>query len=122
MPLYIFCNEHTGEIKEVIQGMNDPHVYSENGVEWKRVWAAPQASIDTQVNPFSSQEFVAKTANKKGTLGNLWDASKELSIKRQDKEGVSMESTKKAYWDNWSKVRKGKKPPQWLVEGRKPGI
>ena len=88
MPLYIFSHPETGAIKEVMQRMTDSHVYSENGVEWTREFVSPNASVDTKIDAWDSNDFVNKTANKKGTLGSIWDKSAELSEKRKGTSGV----------------------------------
>ena len=88
MPLYSFEHPETGETVELVQGMKDPHVFvDESGVEWNRVWVSPNAAMDTNVDPFSAKDFVKKTANMKGTVGDIWDYSKELGERRKDKEG-----------------------------------
>lgn len=107
MPLYLYRNPETGEVKEVVQSMNEEHTYFEEGIEWKRVWTVPQASMDQRVDPFSQKDFLKKTANG-GTLGDLWDRSKEFSEKRADKIGGE-DPIKRKELDNFSKTRKGKK-------------
>jgi hypothetical protein len=88
MPLYLFEHPETRETVEVVQKMNDPHVYvDEDGTEWSRVWVAPNAAMDSNVDPFSESDFVRKTASMKGTVGDIWDYSKELGERRKDKEG-----------------------------------
>ena len=38
MPLYTYEHPETGETLDVVQGMNDEHVYvSEDGIKWNRV-------------------------------------------------------------------------------------
>jgi len=86
MPIYLFENKKTLEVKEVVQPMNDEHTYSENGVAWQRIYTVPQAGIDTKIDPWSSKSFVEKTRDK-GTLGSLFDRAKELGLKRADKNG-----------------------------------
>ena len=88
MPLYTYRHPTTGQTKDVFQGMNDEHSYSEDGVEWMRVFTKPYAAIDTEIDPFSSKSFIDKTANKKGTLGDMWERSAELSETREKKAGV----------------------------------
>lgn len=85
MPIYIYRNKKTGETKEVIQRMTEEHSYSENGIQWERVFEIPQTAISTfaSLDPFSSRAFIDKTNQGAGTLGGLWDASKELSEKRK---------------------------------------
>lgn len=90
MPIYIYEHPKTGQQKEIVQTMREPHVYSEGGVEWKRVFAVPQASIDTldNIDPFNKQQFIERTGNMRGiTQGDLWDVSAELSRKRAKKVG-----------------------------------
>ena len=111
MPLYIFQHPKTKETKEVLQSMKHDHTYvDEKGVEWNRVWVNPHASIDTQIDPWSSKDFVAKTENKGGTVGDLWDKSKELTRKRAQENGgvdpVKVKSDK-----DYSKERNGMKRP-----------
>ena len=56
--------------------MTEDHVYFHSeGLEWKRVFTAPNASIDTRIDPNSSTEFIRKTENKKGTIGDMMDYS-----------------------------------------------
>jgi hypothetical protein len=86
MPQYTYRNPDTGEEKDIFQGMNDKHTYSEGGIQWERVFYAPQASIDANIDPFSKRAFIDKT-NKPGTIGDLWDRNKELSMKRAAKNG-----------------------------------
>lgn len=109
MGLYLFQHPKTGKIVEVFQNMNDEHVYEENGVKFDRVFTKPNAGVDTQVDLFSSQDFAEKTGKKKGSVGDLWDQSKELSEKRKNKLGYDPIETK--YFDEYSKKRRGLKHP-----------
>ena len=109
MPCYIYEGPD-GERKEVYQGMNDVHVYAENGVEWRRVFTVPQAAIDSIVkDPYSSKEFIQKTS-RPGTYGDLIDRSNELSAMRADKDGIDFIRQKED--EKWSKQRGGKKLPK----------
>lgn len=112
MPIYIFQNEKTGEIIEVIQKMNEPHVFSKDGIAYKRVFTKANASIDTKINAFSSQDFNEKTRNKKETVGSLWDRSREMSEKRERVEGI--DKVKQKYFEDYSKKRRGKKHPDQI--------
>jgi hypothetical protein len=88
MPSYLYRHPKSGKTVEIFQSVNEPHIYSENGVEFERVWTVPQASFDTNIDPFSSQAFVEKTGKpNKITVGDLWDRSAELSAKRKEKLG-----------------------------------
>lgn len=111
MPNYSFENLETGEIKDFFYSMKEvPKVGTEiesDGGKWKRIFTIPQANIDTQIDAFSSTQFVDKTYNKKGeTLGSMWDRSKELSEKRAALAGGE-DPVKKKYLDDYAKKRKG---------------
>jgi predicted nucleic acid-binding Zn ribbon protein len=107
MPLYLYQNTETEEVIEVLQGMNDKHEYFDaEGKEWKRVFTVPTASIDTKINPFSSNDFVNKTSNKKGTVGDMMDLSSELSQKRADQTGSEDPVKRKLFTDYEKKVGK----------------
>jgi hypothetical protein len=81
--------------------MNDAHVYiDENGIEYKRIFFSPNVSIDSNIDAFSSVDFVEKTKNKKGTIGDLFDKSRELSEKRG---GTLNDPVLKKYYDSYSK-------------------
>lgn len=83
MPIYSFQNPETGEVIDVFQSMNEKHeFFNEVGLEYKRVYYSPNMSIDSQIDAFSSKDFAEKTRNKKGTIGDLLNKSKELSEKR----------------------------------------
>jgi predicted nucleic acid-binding Zn ribbon protein len=116
MPCYLYEHPETGKIIEVIQRMNEEHIYKQDGVMWRRVFTNPQAATDTKEHPFSAKDFVEKSAKKKGTVGDLYDKAAELSKKREDKLGAK-DPIKKAYWENWSKVRGGKKHPHAVRDG-----
>lgn len=109
MPLYIYTNEETGEVKEVLQSMNEEHTYEENGVKWKRIWTIPQGSIDANIDPFSLTQFKEKT-NKKDSVGSLIDRAKELSEKRAAKSG-GKDPLKQKWFKDYSKKRHGKRHP-----------
>lgn len=107
MPIYLYQNPETDEVLEVFQGMNDKHEYfDEQGVEWKRVFTVPTASIDTKIDPFSANEFVRKTGNKNGTLGEVMDLSAELSEKRSQQTGTEDPVKRKVFSDYEKKVGK----------------
>jgi predicted nucleic acid-binding Zn ribbon protein len=108
MPLYLYQNEKTGEVREILQSMNDVHEYNgENGEEenWK--------TIDTKQDPFSTNDFLDRTKSKKGTYGNMMDYSKELSEKRASVMG-GVDPVKQNYYKEYSKNRRGAKHPDTL--------
>ena len=109
MPLYLYRHPETEEVIEVLQSMKDEHVYfDEEGVEWKRVWTVPQASIDTDVDPFSPTAFLEKTKGK-GSIGDLMDRSKDLSEKRKEVIGEGRDPVEQTAFDNYAKARNGKR-------------
>tara|TARA_Y100001934_G_C11832267_1_gene531138 strand:+ start:82 stop:441 length:360 start_codon:yes stop_codon:yes gene_type:complete len=112
MPIYTFINPETEEEIDLVQSMKEPHVYvDENGLEWKRKWTLPNAAIDVDIDPFDKQAFKNKVdgGTGKGTVGELWDRSRELSEKRKQKLGY--DPVKKEYLDKYSKERRGRKLP-----------
>tara|TARA_B110000483_G_C17840565_1_gene406414 strand:- start:22 stop:360 length:339 start_codon:yes stop_codon:yes gene_type:complete len=107
MPIYVYEHPKTGKTIEVIQSMKEDHSYKDkSGLKWNRVFSAPSASIDANIDPFSSKSFVDKT-NAKGTVGDLLERSKELSNKRKDKLGY--DPVQKKYFENYSEKRRGRK-------------
>lgn len=112
MPQYIFQHPDTQEVREVFQQMNDEHVFSteENGrqINWKRVFTIPKASFNTKINAESPADFVNSSANKRGTLGDLQDLSRELSEKRAEKYD-GQDPVKRKYFDQYARLRGGKK-------------
>lgn len=107
MPEYIYENPETGEIVTVFQKIDDDHEYSKDGLQYGRVFTVPNASIDSDLSSLSEEAFVRATANKKGTLGDLWDASKEASLKREQIHG--RDPVKEKYFKKYSEKRKGSK-------------
>ena len=98
MPIYTYKNPETGELKDVVQTMSEDHVYfDESGLEWKRVFTSPNASIDTKVDPWSRNSFVEKTGKMKGTYGDMLDYSSELSEKRAISTGKEDPVKRKAF-------------------------
>jgi hypothetical protein len=109
MPYYLFSNPETKEVQEIFFHMNDEKVYiDENGLKWKREFVVPQASIDTNIDPYSKRAFIDKT-NKAGTFGEMMDLSKELSEKRGGKKN---DPVKKQYVQDWKTKRKLKHTPK----------
>lgn len=118
MPNYLFENPNTGEIKEVYFRINEKKFFiDDRGIEWKRIFTAPQTSINTKVNPFDLKKATENTRNKKGTVGDLFNYSKELSEKRKEKAGK--DSIKEKYYDSWKKLRRGKEHPSVKKENLK---
>lgn len=109
MPCYLYRNPETDEVIEVFQKMTEKHEYfDEDGLEWKRVWTVPQASIDTEIDPFSETAFLEKTKGK-GTIGDLQDRAQELSEKRKKIRGDGKDPIAQAGFDAYAKARNGKR-------------
>lgn len=95
MPLYTFFHEPTQTYEDVFFHMNDEKIFNgHDGTqvgEWRRIYLPGYASVDTtaKIDPFSAKDFVNKT-NKPDTYGSLLDKSKELSLKRREKDGVDI--------------------------------
>lgn len=109
MPIYIYKHPSEEEYTEVLQTMAEDHVYFDSdGLEWKRVFTVPNASIDSQIDPHSSKEFINKTANKKGSMGDIMDYSKDLSLQRAEANG-GIDPIKEKYYKDYASKRKGAK-------------
>lgn len=108
MPAYIYKHPDLDEYVEVIQRMNDEHVYfDEDGVQWKRVLTPPQVNAEriATINPFDTQKAAEITGRRKGTIGDLWDTSRELSQRREEKIGAE-DPIKRKYFDKYKKENK----------------
>ena len=117
MPTYIFENPKTKETIEVFQRINETHEYTDkDGTKWNRVFTVPNTAVDTEVDPFSSEDFVKKTSQGCGTMGELWDRSKEMSEKRIEKLGH--DPIKNKYYKDYSKKRKGLKHTDQIKENK----
>lgn len=114
MPIYLFQNPKTEKVIELFFGMNDKKEYrDEEGVEWKRLYSSPQLSTEASIDPWSNDDFVNKTSNTKGTIGDMLDRSAELSNKRASEYG-GVDPLKQKYYDNYSKDRHGAKHPDQI--------
>lgn len=112
MPIYVYQNPETDELIEVIQGMNEKHVYFDNnGLEWKRVFLSSQLNTQGTIDHWSSNDFINKTANTKGSYGDLMDRSAELSEKRANDNG-GIDPVKQNYFKNYADSRKGTLHPK----------
>jgi hypothetical protein len=116
MPYYTFKNQETEEIRDVLLSMNDIKEYfGENGDEttWKRIFTVPNASFDSKIDPFKTNDFVRKTGSKKGTYGDLLDKSAELSSQRAEMAG-GVDPVKEKYYKDYSEKRRGAKHPSQM--------
>lgn len=108
MPIYLFKNPKTGKVVSVFQQMNEDHTYSQDGIKYERVFTVPNAQIDADIDLNSSEKFVEKTGKMKGTLGEIWDYSQELSNKRAEKNG-GIDPVRQKAEEKYSKKRRGMK-------------
>lgn len=87
MPIYLYRHPRTKQVIEVVQKMTDAHEHSDSkGVKYERVWLRPRMAVDIRVDPFSKKDWMRRT-NKRITVGDMMDESKELSEKRERKAG-----------------------------------
>lgn len=115
MPTYSYRSPKTGKTKDVIQTMSEEHSYSENGERWERVWTVPQAAVDANIDPFSQNAFVDKIGAQKGSMGDIYDRSSEMSAKRAEKRG-GVDKVKEDYYAAYASKRKGKCHPGQIKE------
>jgi len=108
MPIYIYQHPINKKTKELIQSIHDKHEYiDENNIKWDRIFTVPQLNTEGTLSANTTEkQFSEYTKNKKGTIGDLWDRSKELSEKR--KKIYGKDPLKEKYEKDWSKKRKGK--------------
>ena len=119
MPEYLYRDpEDPEKVVSVVQRMSEDHTYETNGKTWERVFTIPKANIDSKIDPNSRQEFVEKTSNKKGTMGDLWDRSAELSAMRADKNG-GVDPVKEKHYKKYSEKRNGNKHPDQALKNSK---
>ena len=111
MPEYLYEHPKNGKIISIIQSIHDKHEYiDDSGVKWNRVFTAPELNTEGSLKTdCTAQQFSDYVGKKKGTIGDLFDRSKELSEKRQ--KVLGKDPLKEKYYKNWSKKRKGKKHP-----------
>jgi len=108
MPIYLFKNPKTGKVVSIFQQMNEDHTYFEDGIKYERVFTVPNAQIDADIDIDSSEKFIEKTGRMKGTLGEIWDYSQELSNKRAERnDGV--DPVRQRAEEKYSKKRRGMK-------------
>lgn len=119
MPLYLYENEQTGEVLEVLQSMTEAHEYhGEDGTEkglWRRVYVNPTISVDTQVDAFSSENFANSVSKKNDSYGDLFERSAEASEKRAERHG-GKDPVKEKYYADYNKMTNGKLHPHQQKE------
>lgn len=109
MPTYIFKHPDKEIYTEIIQSMNEDHIFfDEDGLKWKRVWTNPQLNCEPNIDPFSNSDFIDKTGKMKGSYGDVQNYSRELSEKRASMNG-GVDPVKENYHKKYSKERNGAK-------------
>jgi hypothetical protein len=109
MPIYIYEHPESKQRKEIIQSVHENHEYiDQDGVRWNRIFTLPELNINDKLNEYSTdKDFASYTKKRKGTIGDLWDKSRELSEKREKIFGKDI--IKDGYKKNWSKKRKNRR-------------
>tara|TARA_R100000008_G_scaffold86708_1_gene81034 strand:+ start:211 stop:609 length:399 start_codon:yes stop_codon:yes gene_type:complete len=110
MPTYLYQHPETKEIIEVSQKISETHEYTdENGLLWNRVFTVPHASVPnmTRIDSSSEHDFMKKTQDFDGTIGDLMDASKDLSEKRKQERGH--DHVQQKFFKKYSEDRQGLK-------------
>jgi hypothetical protein len=101
MPFYLFENEDSGEVKEFFVKISDIKNFSP-GIGWRRVYTVPYVSTDSNIDPYSPKDFIEKTRSKKGTIGDLFDKSRELSEARG---GEKRDPVVKQFFSDYEKTK-----------------
>lgn len=84
---------------------------------WRRVWTNPQAAFDSvALDPYSASDFARVTNKRGGTVGDLWDRSKELSQQREAKDGK--DAVKEKTYRQFAAKHHGAKHPQETREAQ----
>ena len=91
--------------------MNDVHEMYLDGYKLRRLFEVPNAAIDSQIDPFSAQDFVRKSKAK--NVGECWEESAAMAEKRQQKRGH--DPVKEKFEKTFKTDRRGKKiKPQYI--------
>lgn len=120
MPLYTFQKFTMKDGERVFEEKFDERYYplsdfpkwgfvhtDEKGDTWARVYVAGMQIISNVIkDPNNAAEFVEKTRNKKGSVGDLLDQAKELSEKRAQQNG-GVDPLQKKYFEDYKKKRNG---------------
>lgn len=115
MPIFLYRNPNTNEIREIIQSVHEEHIYKdESGLVWEREFTIPHAAIDTKNDAFDDKKNLQKIANSKGTIGNMQDYAAEQSAKREEKLGI--DPIKEKMYKKYSETRGGKMHPLQRAE------
>ena len=94
--------------------MSEKHEFEKDGVKWNRLFTPPQMNFDVRVDPYSPKDF-NRVTEKKGTIGDLWDRSAELSHDRASKNG-GIDPIKQEFFKKYSDERGGTKHQEQLKQ------
>lgn len=100
--------------------MTEEKIYFDGKIYWDRVWTKPNAAANSRIDADDLQKMTRVTGEKKGSLGNLFDLSKEMSLKREEKHGI--DNVKEKYYSRWSKSRRGKTHPDVIKKNKKAAL
>ena len=123
MPNYLFESLDGEETTELFYPMKEAprtgDIVEIDGKQWKRIFTLPQAVTTglKPVDPFSQKQFREKTGAMSGTVGELWDYSKEMSQRRAEKMGGD-DPVKQKYFKDFRKARKGTPHTAELAESQ----
>lgn len=126
MPALPFQNPHTGEVKDIYVSIHETDKtkfqvqIDENGVAWKRIIENPNMAVDSKWDAFSERDFINKSATKRGSVGDLWQKSQELSEQREAKAGV--DGVKEKFYADYQKKHRGIKHEQQRKEETKKAL
>jgi hypothetical protein len=109
--IYTFKHPTKNKYIQISQSVNDIHTFfDENGIQWERIYDSPSLSIKTKIDPFSENDFLKATKEKRGSVGDMMDLSTELSEKRKERTGS--DPIQNSFFKEYSKKRKGTKHPK----------
>jgi|DEB0MinimDraft_4_1074332.scaffolds.fasta_scaffold37214_3 hypothetical protein len=111
MPLYSYIDDETGEVFDIIQTMSEDHSFfnPSNGNKCRRLWTVPNASVDSvsKINPFDTRGLAEKAGQMKGTMGDMFDMSREASLEREHKSGAE-DPVKRKFFKDYERKNKSK--------------
>jgi len=117
MPLYLFKHPKADSFVEIFFGMEDTKEYIDSdGVKWIRQYTSPQLKTEASIDPWSNNDFINKTQDSHGSIGDLMDRSKELSERRAQENG-GIDPVKEKYYKDYSKSRNGALHPDKAKKG-----
>lgn len=113
MPIYIFRHAKTGKYREIFLSVNDQKVFNgDSGDEiglWEREFINPYISTSSSLSradPNDPAAFSRAVEGKKGTVGEMIEASAEMSARRAERNGGIDPVKKKAQEEYKEKVGK----------------